>query len=318
LLDGRAPAWYSLATGRIQPIAGLPPSQFPYSVTRVGGGWAAIPSPKGHACGPDCPDPRLPVYDIADGLVAAQRVGVTQEISPGAGRGQIWLETYPPGTHDMSKASATARLAVGSAWALGTPQSLPAGHLIQQAFGRDLLLSGTVQGAGPVNYELWDPAALRVVRTFPDVIAAGANEVAWNHCSGCGVRVYDLRTRQSRTVAVPAGTWAYDGTFSADGRFLAVHLSGSVTPAGRATLDRIAVIDLRGRHLRVLPGSAVGVDLPEALSFGWRGGGDTLIAAVTGLKPVMQVGTWRPGAARLRVRKFSVRSGMTVVVGPYG
>ena len=256
------------------------------------------------------------MYYIADGLAAAQRVGETQELSPGAGRGQIWLETYPPGTHDMTKASATARLAVGSTWPLGVPDSLPAGYLIRQALGRYLLLSPVVQGPGPVIDKLWDPTALRVVRTFPDVIAAGANEVAWTHCSGCGVRVYDLRTRHIFTAAVPAGTWAYDGAFSADGRLLAVHLSGGVTQGGRATLSRIAVISISRNGLQVLRGSAIGVEVPEAVTFGWRG--DELIAAVTGAGRLTQVASWRPGAAQLHVRKLRLPPGTTLTVGAYG
>src|SRR5262249_13082953 len=53
LLTGRAPAWYSVATGQTAPISGLPPSKFAYTLLRMAGGWATEPSPKGRACSPD-------------------------------------------------------------------------------------------------------------------------------------------------------------------------------------------------------------------------------------------------------------------------
>ncbi len=58
LLTGRDPAWFSTAGGGTAPIGGLPRSRFPYSVVRVRAGWAALPSPKGTSCTPDCPDPQ--------------------------------------------------------------------------------------------------------------------------------------------------------------------------------------------------------------------------------------------------------------------
>jgi len=128
-------------------------------------------------------------------------------------------------------------------------------------------------------------------------------QVAWGICAGCAVHVFELRTGAATTVRVPARNWIYDGTFSSDGRLLAVHISGGVRPDSYATRSRIAVIDLRTRRLRILPGSAVGTDLPEAMIFGWQGGGETLIAAVTG-RTVTQIATWRPGAAGLLARKF--------------
>jgi len=41
-------------------------------------------------------------------------------------------------------------------------------------------------------------------------------------------------------------------------------------------------------------------------------------ALETTAHPTAQIGTWHPGAVRLRVRRISVPPGMTVVLGPYG
>lgn len=313
LLAGRAVAWFGLATGQVTTVAGLPPSPFPYVLTQVPGGWAAQGSVRGHACQPDCPDPWLPVYFIADGLATARRIAVTEELGVGSGQGALWLESYPRGTTDMTVTPATARQVALSGRQIGSAVRLPAGFLIRRQVGRDLLLGPVVEGPGPVLSRLWDPVARRVVRTFPDVLAADSAQIAWSECGGCAVGIYDVRTGRRATIAVPAHSWPYDGVFSADGRLLAVHLSGGVTPDGRATLSRIAVIDVTRRALQVLRGSAVGVDLPESLTFGWRG--HELIAAVTGVRREQQVGLWQPGSAGLLVRWLRPPHGMMVTVG---
>jgi len=318
LLAARDPAWFSTASGGITTIAGLPRSRYPYTFVRVRGGWDARPSPKVPACTPDCPDPRMPVYLIADGSTVARRVAVTQETAPGAGHVLLWLETYPPGTTNASTTRATAQPVSASGQPAGAAVRLPTGYGIQQQVGRYLLLSPDLQGPGPVIFKLWDPMTSRVVRTFRNVVAASASQIAWSICAGCAMHVLDLRTGRSELIGVPSRTWPYDGLFSSGGRFLAVHLSGGVTANGYATLGRIAVIDLATRRLQVLVGSRIGTDAPAVLIFGWRGGSDTLIAAVTTAHPTAQIGTWHPGAVRLRVRRISVPRGMTVVLGPYG
>lgn len=307
LVTARDPVWFTSPADTSQPIAGLPRSAYPYSITRIGGGWAAALSPACH-----CQSPKVPVYFIADGSAVARRVGVAQAVYPGQAPGTIWLQTRVTSGRASMVMQVTA-----SGRTIGSPVRLPAGFTIQQGAGSALLLAPASQGPGTVTDELWNPRTRRVTRTFPGVIAASGSQVAWGICPGCAVHVLDLRTGVARSVRVPARTWAYDGQFSSDGRYLAVHLSGGVNRDGYATLSRIAIAGLRTGRLTVLPGSSIGNDLPEALTFGWQGGSDTLIATVTG-RAVTQAGLWRPGSARLLVRRFWLPPGMTVVTGPWG
>ena len=242
---------------------------------------------------------------------------MTEWLSPGSGRDTMWFETFPRGTTDVTAAAATAQQVTSSGRQLGSPVRLPTGYNILQAVESDLLLQPDVEGPGQVILKLWDPGTRRVVRTFANVIAASPTHVAWGICAGCSVHILDARTGVTTTVSVPARNWAYDGMFSPDGRLLAVSLSGGVTRNGYSTLARVGVIDLRSGQLRILRGSAVGTDLPEALIVGWQHRGNTLIAAVTGRK-VTQIATWHPGAAHLLVRKFWLPPGMTVVIGQHG
>jgi len=317
LVTARDPVWFDSPSDVSQPIAGLPRSQFPYLFTRVPGGWAALPSPKGPACQPTCPGPMVPAYYIADGSAQARQVGSTEGLLPGSKPGTMWLLTYPKGTTDIAGTPITAREVASSGRQLGSAVRLPARYGIQQQVGSYLLLSPTQEGPGPVIYKLWDPRTRRIIRTFRNVLASSGTKVAWGICGGCAVHVLELRTGITTTVGAPGHNWVYDGIFSSDGRYLAVHMSGGVKPNGYATQSRIAVIDLRTGRLRILPGSGVGNDLPEASIFGWQGGAHTLVAAITG-RALTQIAVWRPGAADLLVRKFWLPPGMTVVLGAYG
>jgi hypothetical protein len=318
LLSGRQPAWFQSATGRAEPIAGLHRSRFAYILTRVDGGWVAQPSPKGPACMPTCPGPRLPAYFIADGSLAGYQVGVSHDVAAANVAGRLWLETYPRGTADVAAAAPSAQEVSTSGQPIGSPVRLPPGYLIQHGLGPGLLLSPVNQGPGPVIYKLWDPATRRVIRSFANVIATSGREIAWGICGGCAVHLLDLPTGRSFTVAVPVRAWAYDGSFSSDGQLLAIHLSAGVTPAGEATLARIAVIDIAHQRLRVLPGSSIGVDQPVSLIFGWQGTSHQLVAAVSRSRTAIQVASWHPAAAHLLVRTIQLPRGMTVVLGPYG
>jgi len=187
LVAARDPVWFDSPSDVSQTIAGLPRSPFPYSFTRVGGGWAVLPSPKGRACQPDCPGPMVPVYFIPDGVKTARCLGETEGLSPGGGRGLLWLQTYPRDTTDVTVAAATATQVTSSGRRLGPPVRLQAGYGIQQAVGGDLLLAPDSEGPGPVTFKLWDPRTRRVVRTFANVIAASPTQVAWGICDGCAV-----------------------------------------------------------------------------------------------------------------------------------
>lgn len=84
LLGGRSPAWLSVATGRTEPIRGLPRRGNSYQLIRIADGWAAQPFPVGNAGCANCAPRRLPVYYVADGSQVASRVGAASLTAPAA------------------------------------------------------------------------------------------------------------------------------------------------------------------------------------------------------------------------------------------
>jgi hypothetical protein len=317
LLSGPEPAWLSSATGSIETIAGLPRASRGdwYDITSLPGGWTASLVAASPVCANDCPGARATVYFIADGSAAARRVGLAQEVAPGAASTRMWLETYPRASADVATAPVTAQQVTDTGQRVGRPVRLPAGYVIDQGVGSNLLLTPVSQGPGTVIDNLWNPGTGRVVRTFDGVVAAGPAMIAWGICGGCSVHVLDVATGSSFTVPVPTASWAYNGIFSAGERLLAVSLSAGVTSSGAARLQEIAVIDVAARSLQIIRGSSVTTEMENALNIGWAGSTDRLIAVVTGGGRQAQVGYWQPGNAGLRVARLMQPAGTSIVVG---
>jgi hypothetical protein len=306
LLAGARPALFSMTSRTAEPIAGLPATKATYVFTRVVGGWSAQPYSAGAQCQPACAGQPLPAYFIADGSLIATRIGLGFAVSASNRDGAVWLVTVP----------ASAQLVSTAGKPIGPRYSLPAGYLIERAVGRYLLLAAMNQPGTP-TYQLWDPRTRRVVRGFDNVIAAGPDQIAWSQaCVSCPVHVLTVSTGTSATIPVAPGTWAYNGTFSSDGRLLAVQLSAGVTPDGRATQERVGVIDLASRALAAIPGSIVSVT--RSLSFGWQAGSHRLIVALPESGDSIQIAYWQPGDAHLLVATAQLPAGMSPVLGESG
>jgi hypothetical protein len=320
-LTGPRPAWFSLATGRTEPIKGLPRDRWGYLLTRVVGGWSAQPGTAGPACGATCPGPPVLNYFIADGSPRAARIAPGYEVAASDGSGAVWLITFQRSGADISTTPALAQEVTTAGRPLGPRYRLPAGHLFRRAVGGDLLLAPVSEGPGTVAYKLWDPVTRRVVRTFGDVIAAGPQAIARGPiCVHCPVHVLSLLTGTTATIPLPRGTWASnEGTFSSDGRYLAFPLWAGTAPGGEPALTRIAVIDLTSRRLLIVPGSTLSWDVTKGvLSFGWQPRGHRLIAVLPGSGETIQVASWQPGQAQLWVATTQIPPGTSAVLGEYG
>ena len=149
LLGGHGPAWLSVATGRAEPIRGLPRSGNGYQFIRIAGGWAAQPFPVDAGCDNCAPAP-LPVYYVADGSRVASRIGAADFTAPAATPGALWLVSYQRGA-DMSTAAGTAQEISVTGAALGPRLRLPAGYVIDQGTRAGLLLVQELAGSGPVR-----------------------------------------------------------------------------------------------------------------------------------------------------------------------
>jgi hypothetical protein len=319
LLTGRRPAWFSLATRRTELIQGLPWNRDGYAFIRVVGGWSAQPYPAGPGCLPTCAGPPLPNYFIADGSPRAARIASGFGVTASNGSGAVWLVTFQRSGDDTGSTPARAQEVTIAGRPLSPRFRLPAGYLIERAVGGDLLLSPDLQGPGTVRYLLWDPAIRRVIRTFSDVIAAGPQAIAWGPiCVHCPVHVLDPLTGTTATIPLPHGSWAQNGgTFSSDGRYLAFWLSAGTAPDGKAAQSRIAVIDIASLRLLVVPGSTL-TGVAGRLNFGWQASGHRLIAVLPRPGQTIQVASWQPGAAHLRVATARIPPGTWAVLGEYG
>jgi hypothetical protein len=294
---GTQPTWFSPATGRSEPIEGLPDGGSGYFFTRIGGGWAVQPSPATMADCSNCTGPPLPVWFLAEGARSVTRVGEANQVTPAATAGAVWLTSYPPDA-DIVSTAGTAREVTLAGAALGSPVRLPPGYVIYQATDRGLLLAPASPQGGATVDKLWDPAHPQASRTFDAVLAASPTEIAsLPRCAAtCQVQLLDLATGKQTAVTLPAGSGAAGGAFSPDGDFLALQVSSGDDGALAMRLEVAAVADGR---LTAVPGTSVSSD--ALVGFGWPASGDSLVAEFN-FAIKTQLTSWHPGATELAVQ----------------
>jgi len=305
-LAGSEPAWFYPASGRREPIGGLPASQIGYSFSRAVGGWAVQAAPPAGTDGqlgcPACASPPLPVWFLADGASRALRAGRANLVAPGARRGTLWLTSYPPGA---AAAPGTAQLTAANGRALGPPVRLPAGYVIGAGTARGLLLAPVAGAAltssgGTRPDLLWNPATRHVTRRLPGVIAASASRVAWQEpCpGGCRLHVLELASGWVTTIPLARGSTVPAAAFSPDGRFLALQITSPSGGDSGAAPTRLEVAGPGALRLSPVPDTSVSSD--ALAGFGWPGAQDRLVAELSFTTKV-QVAAWKPGAPRLAV-----------------
>jgi len=315
LLGGPAPGLFSTATGRFQPVIGLPLWRPGYEFTRVAGGWAVQRYSPPQAICQECDAPP-PVYFLGDQKTRAVVVASGYDATAAATPGDLWLTAYLPDANIGNSAGTVQEVTV-TGHAVGRPSLLPSGYLIDRAVHGGLLLAPYSRGPGLATDELWNPAMRRVVHEFTNVIAASSDEIAWNPCTGaCPLKIITLTTGETEIIQLPRGGWADGGTFSADGRLLAVQVSADIQQNGYAATTRIEVIAVAGRRLRVLAGTRVSSLV--GVSFGWLAGSDRLVAAIPGPTGVVQLGSWQPGASHLSLQSVRLPDGASLVLGDSG
>jgi hypothetical protein len=314
-MTGSTPEWYAPATSQVGHIAGLPFSKNGYDMTRLSGGWAATPYPGGPAC---CAGRPVQIYYVADGSRVAKPIGTGYSASAAAAPGAVWLSNYQGRKTKVGTAAARVREFSGTGKAIGPIITLPKGYYIKRAVGPYLLLSKFDQGPLPATDLLWDPASGRPVRTFTGVIASGAAEIAWQpsiHCGTCAVHIVNVRSGQAATIALPANTWAYSGTFSADGHLLALAASTSRVAGGAAVLARLGVVDTSNARLTFLRGSSIRAATEDLLTFGWLEATQRLVAVLGREGTPVQIAAWQPGQPGLRVAPLTSPPGMWPTLG---
>jgi hypothetical protein len=309
-LSGTQPDWFWPATGRAETIGGLPAHDSGYQFTRVGGGWA-VQADVTSCGGGDCVAPPGPVWFLGNGAQSAIPVGTADLVAPAAGTDALWLTSYFP-TAGNATGVGVAREVSPTGAPLAPSVSLPTGSVIDQATDRGLLLISPSRQTGKWVYTLWNPASRKAIRTFHDVIAASATDVAWT--SGCAptcrVQVLDLMTGIQTTVGLPAGGSAADGSFSPGGRLLALQLSYG--PDG-GLVRQLDVASVTTGRLTEVTRTYITNDV--LIDFGWPTEGDNLVAEFA-LTPAIQLTAWHPGASRVAVSALKPRRAQaSLIVG---
>jgi hypothetical protein len=321
LLGGQSPAWLLLPSGEKEQIGDLPARGNGYQLFAIAGGWIAQQFPPGTLGCDNCAPTPLPVYYIADGSQAARRIGTADVTAPAAAPGALWLVSYPHGAN-MSTAAGTAQEVSVTGTGLGPRLRLPAGYVIDQGTRAGLLLVQQQASSGTFRYELWDPATKRVTGSFVHVIAASPTEIAWvPACTDiCRVQVLDLPGGRTGEIPLPGQSTATEGTFSSDGRLLALLVTAGVTAHGPPAANQLMVATVAGGRLAAVPGTTIGSGI--GVDFGWQPGSHRLIADVTTgtqSQPEWQIAVWQPADARLSIALTQVpyQSWPVIDKGPY-
>jgi hypothetical protein len=288
------PVWFSPATERSAPIGGLPADASGYQFTRVRGGWAVQARAAAAASCGSCAGLPTPVWFLADGAQTVTPVGPANLVAPAAAAGTLWLTSYAAGASTVT-GSGTAR-EVGPRGPLAQPVTLPSGDTIVQGTVRGLLLTPAGQQPGAAVSRLWDPSARRTIATFAHLLAVSPGEIAlMPACSPrCRVQILSLATGRRTTLVLPAGNSVTGGSFSPDGKFLALQVSSGSTGDGGELGMTIEVATVASGRLAVVPGTFVSSD--ALIGFGWPSGQDRLVAQFS-FTTKMQLASWQPGAA---------------------
>jgi len=303
-IAGPRPLWFWPATGRAQPIRGLPVTGAGYTFLRVAGGWALTRSTFARpACGL-CLQAPLPVYFLADHASAARWTGTADAVARAATAGRLWLTSYRQGD-DPAHAAVTAREVGTNGRPLGPAVRIPAGYAIDGATGRGLLLAPTITRGGLAVFWLWKPGAGTAARRFGTLLAVSARQIAWMpRCARrCEIEVADVVTGQVTAVQLQSGQVTVSAAFSPDGNYLAVQVSAT----------RLYVVSLRSGQVAAVPGTrAAGGAL---VGFGWPDDTDTLVTELS-FPARLQLAAWHPGGATPEVIALEPGHGASgIVVG---
>jgi hypothetical protein len=302
-VTGQQPAWLWPATGRTEPIGGLPRDGSGYQFTRVAGGWAVRANSAARLrCG-SCAGPRLPVYFLADNALSVTPAGTAEEVAPSAATGALWLTSYPPGADTSTTAGTAQEISVASERA-GARLRLPPGYVIYEGTDQGLLLAPAAP-SGTATYTLWSPAAPQALsRTFTGVLAASASQIAWApRCAPvCRVQVLNLATGQHTVIALPGANSAVNAAFSPDGKFLTLQVSSTNVGDDGALAMQLDVVSMASGQLAATP--AIRVSSDALVGFGWPAGSDDLVAELNFMTK-LQITSWHPDAKRLAVAELS-------------
>ncbi len=105
------------------------------------------------------------------------------------------------------------------------------------------------------------------------MLAANANVVVWvnNTCEpdNCNVHLTAPTGGTDRTVYLPAGAYAYDGSLSDDGAYLALSLSTGRDAQGATDQDTGFLVDISSRAVHQIQQTKIPAGETGSLSLNW-------------------------------------------------
>ena len=272
LAPTRPPLVVHPAQHQSQHLAGIPgTAQWTYTVTDIGGRWVVTArAPSGAAT----PDHSTAAFLVAGDLSHATPIATGLAVTPGADRQSV-LVTVDEATagNRVQRFDLTGRP--------GETITLPAGRTLACE-----TTGGLVLATGDGRWELWQPGTQQVRQRFAQLFTATGAGIAYGSYDRT-VTVSSYARPDPLTTDFPDGGGdVYDAVLSADGRYLAVHMTGT-----DQTTHLIAALDVKAGQWSRMPGTPFAS--PNAMALTWSQ--DTLVLARTTDRPAVTL--WTPGTS---------------------
>ena len=238
---------------------------------------------------------RLYIIDAA--ASTAHLIGSVERVVP-ADRASLWtvagVDLHPG--QQLSVPEQVQRISLTGA-VLSRNYSVPVGWTVIKGLTPDMLLLARDLPAGSDNFETWQPSTGTVLGQYERVLAANAGIAVWvnNICvpDNCPVHLSAPAGGADRIVSLPAGAYAYDGSLSDDGTYLALSLATGVDTEGATDQDTGALVDMASRAVHLIPQTKIPAGETGSLSLNWAPDG-WLIVGTPGPNGTSQLAAYNP------------------------
>jgi hypothetical protein len=232
-----------------------------------------------------------------------------------AGDSSFWTVSgldLPPG-QQVTTSQRVQRVAI-SGRPLSPVHRVPVGWTLTQGLTPDLLLlARQLPTDGLQNWTIWRPSTGEVLARYDRVLAAGPKVVVWvaDSCAPdrCPVHLNPTGGGLSRLIALPRHAYAFEGTLSDDGQFLALNLGTRSNSQNATSQDTAAVVDLTTHRLHLIPQTKVPAGEQGGLTLNWAGP-DWLIAGAQGTNGRRQLAAYNPSTGSFVVARHELPPGV--------
>ncbi|HEY5457082.1 MAG TPA: hypothetical protein VIJ96_16590 [Acidothermaceae bacterium] len=275
--------------------------------------WAVVWQPAANTS-PPCALAAGGLY-IIDDTSRAHLIGSAERVVA-ADRGSLWTVAHAhllPG-QQLSVPEQVQRVSLTGA-ALSGNYSVPIGWTVEKGLTHDLLLLARDTQAGSDNWEVWQPSTGTVLGQYEQVLDANTNVVVWvnNTCvpNDCPVHLSTPAGGADRIISLPAGAYAYDGSLSDDGTYLALSLGTGVDTQGSTDQDNGVLVDLSNRAVHPIQQTKIPAGETASLSLNWAARG-WLIINTPGPSSASQLAAYNPTTGSFVVSRHALRANQFV------